>query len=44
MLFDLEFILGNKYFHTSNSYIMLQQNGNGVGITTLRMDGILFTT
>ena len=44
MLFDLKYVLGNKYFHTSNSYIMLQQNGNGVGITTLRTDGILCTT
>ena len=33
--FYLEFVLGNIYFHTSNSHIMLQQNGNVLVMTTL---------
>ena len=40
----LEYVLGKKYFHTSDSYSMPQQNGYGVVITTLRTDGILCTT
>ena len=32
---NAEFVLGNIYFHTSNSHIMLRQNGNVLVMTTL---------